>query len=345
MLSETCSEARATDGSLLRFSRNARPLASTVGMIARIIKTAMPFALEAGTDSSVKCKPAPAEMATRLLDTLFVSMCEDDGVATNLTKAAPSAVSSHKFVSFSISSRLLLESIRPQVMILGTWIQDGRLHDIHGECFIRALEVNADPRASRFWTRAYSLRSAGAVESPGQAACSSFRAGDLSSVPLLFKSVAREVLAGGKSSIVCAEDGVLESPSDAPRAVDILYRSCQSDLLQKLEKQSTGLAQAAYAHSFTSQMVWENCLTSTIRSRCAEQTKRLATRLMVQHRLEVYLDVLHACFLMGDGHFTSEVCRYCYRKLDCGETWDDHRTLVALFDDVLQQHCLSAWQR
>jgi hypothetical protein len=93
-------------------------------------------------------------------------------------------------------------------------------------------------------------------------------------------------------------------------------------------------------------MVWEDCLISAIRFRCAEQTNRLAKRLKVQHRLEVYLDVLHACFLMGDGHFTSEVCRYCYRKLDRGETWDDQRTLVALFDDVLQLHDLSdSWQR
>lgn len=340
MLSGTVSETRATDGSLLRLSRNARPLASTVGTITRIITIGMPSAWNASPSSPVTRNPRPAEMATCLLDTLFVSMCEDDGLVTAVPMA-PATVSSHKLFESCLSIRLLLEAIRPQVMILGTWIQDGCLHDIHSECFIQGVNADTEPRAAKFWTSAYGLRSASGIS---VAASTTSAATDLSSVPLLFKSVARDILAGGKSSIVCAEDGVSETPSDCPRAASCLYRSFQHELIQKLEMQFAGQSQAAYAHSVTRQTVWQDCLASMIRFRCTKQTQRLAKRLMVQHRLEVYLDVLHACFFMGDGHFTAEVCRYCYGKVDRRETWDDRRVLVALFADVLQKHGLTGSQ-
>lgn len=341
MLSETRSENRATDGSLLRLCRSARPLISTVAAIVRIIITAIPFAWKGAMGSSDRGVPSASEMATRVLDALLSSMREGDGLATKITIATATpatAARENSEVEFSLASRLLLETVRPQIMMLGTWIQDGRLHDIHGEFFIRGSDAAADPRAARFWSRAYSLRSRPAATKAGS---SSSVANELSCVPLLFKWVALEVLACGKSSIVCAEDsdGVFEThlAADCPRATDDLYRSCVRDLVQKLATQSNQSTQVAFGQA-TSQMMWDACLTSTIRSRCAAQTKRLATKLTAQHRLQTYMDVLRACFFMGDGHFTSEVCRYCYRKVDHRESWDDQHTLEALFDEVLQQH-------
>ena len=348
---------RATDGSLLRFARNARPLISTVSAVARIIENALPLSwkLAGGgrgdggvSGSSVFDQPLlPSEMATALLDTLFAATREGDGLGKNL-QTAPPAIVAKRSLKIPLAYRLLLETIRPQLMMLGAWVQDGRLYDIHQEFFIRASEAGTDPRAAKFWTKAYNLRrrrrrSSAATDAASAAESSAATARNETCVPLLFKSVASHVLACGKSTIVCSEDGVTERAAAAenPRSADDLYRTCVRDLILKLTdhlSSSGAKAKAAVADGqFTSSMMWESCLSSTIRSRCAEQTNRLATRLIVEHRFEVYLDVLRACFFMGDGHFTSEVCRYCYAKVDQGEPWDDHNLLESLFNDVLQQ--------
>ena len=341
---------RATDGSLLRFARSARPLISTVSAVSRIIANALPLSwnLAGGGDSGSSIfeqTPLPSEMATSLLDVLFAATREGDGLGKNL-RTAPPAIVAKRSLLIPLAYRLLLETIRPQLMMLGAWIQDGRLYDIHQEFFIRASEAGVDPRAAKFWTRAYNLRrirtrSRSANDAASAAAGSSAAASDEACVPLLFKSVASHVLACGKSTIVCLEDGVTErsAVAETPRSSDDLYRTCVRDIILKLTDHLTGAkgAAAVAVGEFTSSMMWESCLSSTIRARCAEQTTRLATRLIVEHRFEAYLDVLRACFFMGDGHFTSEVCRYCYTKVDQAEPWDDHNVLESLFNDVLQQ--------
>ena len=88
----------------------------------------------------------------------------------------------------------------------------------------------------------------------------------------------------------------------------------------------------------TNSELWERCLVATVRARCDEQTSRLTRRLMVSHRFADYVQVLRECFFMGDGHFASEVCRYCYTKIDHGESWDDQRALESMFVAVLESH-------
>lgn len=325
-------QQRATDGSLLWLSRAARPLVSMVASIARILGTAFPASWCAADDArtwAVRSDVATSRVATRLLDTLFTATREGDGLSAggDPWTAPPTAVVDRN-QKIPLALRLLVDAIRPQLMALGAWLEEGSVYDSYGEFCIQASEASTDPRAASFWASAYSLR----CDREGSEEPDGSETSEPALVPLLFKSVATGILACGKSAIVCSEDGVNETPPENPRTADDLYRTCLSALFHALRPAASCAAQ------ITNSELWERCLVATVRARCDEQTSRLTRRLMVSHRFADYVQVLRECFFMGDGHFASEVCRYCYRKIDHGESWDDQRALESMFVAVLESH-------
>lgn len=403
---------RKVDGSLLHLRNKARPLLATVNALTRLLSAAFPPSLcgdevsdtayAAGT-WDIRCNDvSPALLSTRLLDALYTAAQGVDGISSsggcfNSSKVELQIQSQAIPGGVPLYQRLLVESMRPQLLFLRAWLHDGMIRDSFQEFLICPMEeplpapggdvakraanevALRHPRAKQFWTRAYSLRHVSIpsdyseTTGPAETTAAHARAttevaaprtdeeGDRPNgeqsrlcVPIILSEIANDILIGGKSVIIIAED-TTEVASQRVRGRQQPTGGADSDVLElcmaRLSRALVGHGAVPPSLSASndsvptsplplpsSRMIWQDCLVSTVMAECRHSSKYLVQQLLAKHKLVSYLDALHACFFMSDGFYMSEMSLYCCATLARGEPLDDLHTLHSLFSAVLGLH-------
>jgi hypothetical protein len=338
MLRDPLAPGRASDGSLLRFTHRAGKLMSVTDQLKQLLSAALPASM-CGTSGrhtwQIGEACTPAQLTTRVLDTLYASSRQADGLCSRISVYVTPMNLAGRTLELPLSLRILVETIRPYLLLLDGWLDHGLLRDTYGEFCIYAQASTTSTtnatRAAEFWGYAYKLRTAA-----GHGDCSAASGG---CVPAVLQDVAADMLTCGKSILVCSEDcSALQSGADQTSYRAVTSRQSISDTCRvKLANQLA--APAAHTNLVSirkpTSTEWQSCVVATIRARCLEASRSLVLKLLREHQLRLFLDALRGAFFMGDGLVMSEICTHCYGRLERGEPLDGLHHLRSLFQMVL----------